>query len=399
MGIEVGTVELLLLVATVVAVLARRLRLPYTVGLVITGAVITANGYKPEIAVTKDLIFSLFLPPLVFEAALVIHWKELKSQLSPLLVLATLGLLISVAVVAGGMTYLAGWAPVSALVFAVLISATDPVSVIALMKEQKVHGRVRLLVESESLFNDGTAAALFAVATAGISGHMPSPGEGLVEFVRIAGGGLAVGALVGAVCLALSGRTQDHMVEIAVTNVGAFGSFLVAEHFHLSGVLATVVVGLMLGNLGSLGALTAQGRDDAETFWEFAGFVANSLIFLLLGSQLVLQDYRGVAGPAAIAIVLVLIGRAIGVYGVSACFGRSKLRIGRSLQHVMVWGGLRGALALALALGLPAATPLRKELIAVTFVVVAFSVLVQGMTVKPLLIRAAKEEASSHPPG
>jgi CPA1 family monovalent cation:H+ antiporter len=148
----------LLLIAGVVAILTRRLRVPYSVGLVFAGIILSLSPFFSDIPFTKDLIFNVFLPPLVFEAAIQIHWKDLRKQFFVILMLATVGVCLSAAVTALGMRYLVGWEWVSALLFGALIAATDPVSVIATFKEAGVHGRLRLLVEAESLFNDGTAA-------------------------------------------------------------------------------------------------------------------------------------------------------------------------------------------------------------------------------------------------
>jgi CPA1 family monovalent cation:H+ antiporter len=305
----------------------------------------------------------------------------------PLVSMATVGVVASSAVVYFGMTGILGWDWRAALMFSTLISATDPVSVIAMLKEAGVGGRFRLLIESVSLFNDGTAAAIFAMALAVVSGHSFSVLEGLASFLRIAGGGLACGAAVGALALFLMGRTEDHLVEITCTVVAAFGAFLFAEHFGFSGVLATLVSGLVLGNLGPLQALTAKGRDDAETFWEFSGFLANSLLFLLMGARLAANSYLPTLAVAAVAVLLVLVGRAVAVYGVMVCFRGCRYRLDTLSQTVLVWGGLRGALALALALGLPADLPMRSEVVTVVFAVVAFSTIVQGTTVPVLLKR------------
>ena len=197
-------------------------------------------------------------------------------------------------------------------------------------------------------------------------------------------GSLVCGAVVAGAVLLLAGATDDHLVEITFTAVAAFGSFLVAEHFHFSGVLATLTTGLILGNIGHL-AIAPKERKAVEEFWEYAAFAANSLIFLLIGMRLANQDYRFVLLPALIAIVLVLVSRALAIYPLSLIFARSSLRISSRHQHVLFWGGLRGALALALALGLPPEIADREAIITVAFAVVAFSIFVQGLTVKPLM--------------
>jgi CPA1 family monovalent cation:H+ antiporter len=386
LGLTVERVGILLLIAAVVAMLARRLHVPYSVGLVFAGIALALSRFVPDVELTKQLVFTLFLPPLIFEAAFQLRWRELRKDLPVILTLATVGVLLSAAATAVGMRYLAHWSWISASMFGVLIAATDPVAVIAMFKDAKVHGRIRLLVEAESLFNDATAAVAFTIALVFASGQsVGAPGITKTLLIMVAGS-LVCGAVVAGLVLLLAGATDDHLVEITFTTVAAFGSFLVAEHFHLSGVLACLTAGLILGNIGHL-AIAPKERAAVEEFWEYAAFVANSLIFLLIGMRLANQDYRFVLLPALIAIVVVIIGRALAIYPLSLLFSRSSLRIKSKHQHILFWGGLRGALALALALGLPTEMPGREAITTVAFAVVAFSIFVQGLTIKPLLRR------------
>lgn len=383
---SIETIGILLLIAAVVAMVARRLRMPYSVGLVFAGIALALMPFSPNIELTKQLVFTAFLPPLIFEAAFQLRWPELRKDLPLILVLATVGVLISAAATAVGMHYLAQWTWINALIFGVLIAATDPVSVIATFKDANVHGRLRLVVEAESLLNDGTAAVLFTIALVFASGQ--SVGfAGVTKMLAIMiAGSLVCGAVVAGLALLLAGATDDHLVEITFTTVAAYGSFLLAEYFHLSGVLAALTAGLVIGNVGHL-AMSASNHKAVEEFWEYAAFVANSLIFLLIGMRLAHQNYGFVVLPALIAILLVTLSRALAIYPLSLLFARSTLRVKSRHQHVLFWGGLRGALALALALGLPAEIPGREAIITVAFAVVAFSILVQGITIKPLLRR------------
>jgi CPA1 family monovalent cation:H+ antiporter len=187
--------------------------------------------------------------------------------------------------------------------------------------------------------------------------------------------------------LLLAGRTQDYLVEFTFTTVAAYGSFLLAEHFHFSGVLASLTAGLLVGNLGPLGAISPRGREAITAYWEYLGFLANSLIFIGIGIHESRQHFTSVLVPAIIAILLVLLGRAVAVYPCCAVFGRSNLRVQGKHQFVLFWGGLRGALALALAVGLPPWVPNREAIISVTFAVVAFSIFAQGLSMTPLLRR------------
>ena len=386
----------LLVVAIFVAIIARRIHLPYTVGLVLTGVILALARIDTGVVLTREIIFDGILPPLLFEAALNIRWSELRQDAIPVLTLAILGVIISALVVAIGTASLLHWPVPSALIFGVLIAATDPVAVIAMFKDTGVKGRFRLLVESESLLNDGVAAVLFALVLgyAQTGGGDSTTAAAIAQtLVLTAGGGTLVGLICGAVAIALAGRAPDNLVETALTVVAAYGSFLLAEQLHLSGVLATVAAGLLMGNFGVLeireqSASPFEGREFVMAFWEFAAFLANSFIFLLIGVTVGGIPFTGL-GPAALSIiiVLVLIGRALTVYPLCLLFGMSRWAIPLSAQHLLWWGGLRGALALALALALPASLALRNEIVIATFGVVAFSVSVQGLTMSPFLRR------------
>jgi monovalent cation:H+ antiporter, CPA1 family len=390
MKISIEYIETLLLISAIVAMYARRLRIPYTVGLILTGVILAVTPFPSDIEITKDLIFSVLLPPLIYEAAIYIKWQELRRDLPVILTLASLGVLLSAAVTALGMHYMAGWPWQSAILFGVLIAATDPVSVIATFKEAGVHGRLRLLVEAESLFNDGAAAVAFTIAlTFAMDGGITMFGT-LQTLVITVIGGLLCGALVAGGVLLLAGRTDDHLVEITLTTVAAYGSFLLAEHFHLSGVLASLVAGLLTGNVGSLGSFSDKGREAVISFWEFIAFAVNSLIFILLGIGGAYQDFSNLLLPITVGVAMMFVGRALAIYPLSALFSRSSLQVSLNHQHILFWGGLRGALALALALGLPPETPNREAITAVAFAIVAFSIFVQGLTMVPLL-RKLKE--------
>lgn len=381
---------LLLLIAAVVAMMTRRLRLPYSVGLVAAGMGLALLPGAPKISLTKDLIFGALLPPLIFEAAFHLRWNRLRRELAVILSLASAGVILSGAVTAIGIHYLAHWQWLSAVVFGALIAATDPVSVLAAFRESRADGRLRLLIEAESLINDGTAAVAFAVAVTFAAGQEITPIAMTVNLFVTASGGLLCGTVVGGAAMFLVGRTEDHLVELTFTTVAAYGSFLIAEQFHLSGVFATITAGLIMGNWGELGRLSEHGREAVQAFWEYAAFVANSLVFLLIGMHETSQNFAAVWWPSVVAVVFVMAGRAVAVYPICLLFDRSDLRVTARHQHALFWGGLRGALALALALGLPAELPGREEVITISFAVVAFSIFVQGLTM-PLLLRAIGE--------
>ena len=395
MKLSIETIEFLLLVAAIVAMLARRFRLPYSVGLVVAGVALSLIPGLPHIQFSTELIFTVLLPPLIFEAALHIHWQDLRRDFFVIIAMASVGVVLSACVTALGLRYIANWEWQSALLFSVLIAATDPVSVIATLKETGAKGRLRFLMEAESLFNDGTAAAAFTIAIAFVSGRNLAPVEIAKTSLLTIGGGTVCGAAVAATTLLLAGRTSDHLIETMLTTAGAYGSFLLAEHFQFSGVLATLTAGLVLGNVGPLGAVSEKGKDAINSFWEYAAFVANSLVFLLIGMNGTKENILLIWRTALAAVLFVMAGRAAAVYLTLLPFARSSSQVSVRHQHVLVWGGLRGALPLALVLGLPATIPRREEMITVTFAVVAFSVFVQGLTVAPLMRRLGELPAQA----
>jgi CPA1 family monovalent cation:H+ antiporter len=378
---------LLLFVSALVAILTRRLHLPYTVGLVLAGMALSFLHVRLQLHLSKDLIFSVFLPPLVFEAALCIRWREFKGDLPVVAVLATFGVLLAAAVTAAGMHYALDWNWGSAIAFGVLIAATDPVSVIATFKEAGVQGRLRLLIESESLLNDGTAAVAFVATLSVLAGEHHNAASIAGALLLSIGGGALTGAVIGFGFMLLAGRTADYLVEITLTTLAAYGSFFVAEHYGFSGVLAALTAGLVVGNYRPHGSISESGRHTLETIWEYIAFIANSLIFILIGAQEAQQHFNGVWFAVLVAIVLVTLGRAVAIYPLCALFARSRFKIANRDQHILFWGGLRGALALALALALPEDLPHHDAMVTITFAVVAFSVFAQGLSITPLLRR------------
>jgi CPA1 family monovalent cation:H+ antiporter len=385
----------LLIAAVIAALVARRLRLPYTVGLVLIGTLLAITHTAGGITLTRDLIFEVILPALLFEAAINIHWRDLARDAVPVLTLALPGTVISAAAVAIGMVFLLGWPPQPAVLFGVLIAATDPVAVIAMFKDNGISGRIRLLTESESLFNDGVAAVLFVVALVWAqphSGTAINAGFVLHTILVSAGGGIFAGAACAGAALAVIGRTSDHLVEGTVTALAAYGPFLLAQHFGCSGVLATISAGLMIGNFGILASddrsrISSAGREFALALWEFIAFIANSIVFLLIGIAVAGIQFGALGAPAlGVSICLVLLARALAVYPLSLCLSHSRFSVSIAEQHILWWGGLRGALGLALALSLPVSLPYHDEILIATFGVVCFSVVLQGLTM-PLLLR------------
>lgn len=398
MGLILSQTVALLVAASLVAIAARRLDLPYTVGLVIAGIILSLSGVGTGLALTHDLIFLLILPPLLFESALTIPWGEVRRDVMPVATLATIGVVLAAMVVTAGMVEFLGWPTRSALIFGVLIAATDPVAVIAMFKSVKTSERSRLMVEAESLLNDGVAAVLFGLVLAWNGTDAPNALLIGKDLALTVGGGIAVGLVSAIGALALAGRTADHLVETVLTAATAYGSFLIAEHFGVSGVLATVTAGFVMGRTGlpwlaktrllSSCIISPRGREFLKPFWEFAAFVANSLIFLLIGLAAPVMRLFGPASlPLAVTVGLVLLSRALSVYGIGLAFRPTRWAVPAATQHILWWGGLRGALGLALALSLPQQLDKHDDIVLMTFGVVIFSIVIQGLSMPALLKR------------
>jgi monovalent cation:H+ antiporter, CPA1 family len=378
---------LLLIVAAAVAVAARRLGAPYTVGLVLVGLALGATSWFGELRLSSDLVFYVFLPILLFEAAFNLEARHLMSEWRRILVLAVPGVLVAFALTAAGMHLAGGVAWSVALLFGALISATDPVSVLALFRHLGVAPRLTTLVDAESLFNDGTAAVVFAVVVAAVVDHRHVTALWVAgDFVWMAAGGLGVGLVAGFAVSALLRAVDDHLIEITLSTIAAYGSFLLAQRLGMSGVVACVAAGIVVGSVGQRRAMSPVTRVTMGTVWEYAAFVANSLIFLLIGLRIDLGGIVAHLGLVLLAFVVVLAARAVAIYG----FGLASRLRGPGLpprwQHVLVWGGLRGTVALALVLSLPAGVAGRQTLEVVTFGVVLLSLVGQGLSM-PWLVR------------
>jgi monovalent cation:H+ antiporter, CPA1 family len=395
-GVSLAPIGVLLLVACLIAMLTRRLGLPYIVGLVVAGFLIALLPNSPDVPLSRELIFNILLPPLVFEAAMQLDWRRFRGELVLTLVLALFGVAIAAGVVALGMHSVAGWSWIGAALFGVLIAATDPVSVIASFRETGCAPRVSMVVESESLLNDGVAAVGFAVLSAVAAGASPSAASIAPAFLWTLGGGVIIGLAVTAAILLIVGRTDDPLVEITLTTIAAYGSFLLAERFHASGIISALCSGLMVGSFGWTRFVSEQGRERLTSAWEYFAFLANSFVFILIGMNVANQPLRELGSVATMAaVLLVLAGRALSIYPLAALFRPSRWRLPAAYQHTLFWGGLRGALALALALTVPVTVPERNQIIVTAFVVVAFSILVQGLTMPWLIKRLRLDENPS----
>jgi CPA1 family monovalent cation:H+ antiporter len=381
---------ILLFLAALVGIVIKRLHMPYTVGLVIVGLALAFFAPLDLLGIgleelrsflSAELILSIFVPPLVFEAAFHINFKELTKNLKIILVLAIPGLILTMFLVGWMVSRTVGIALTDALLFGALIAATDPVAVVALFRTLGVPKQLQILLEGESLFNDGTAIVMYNIMLSVIATGTFSFSQSVVDFLMVAGGGVLVGIIVGWIATRFIGFVNDAMLEITITLVAVYGSYLTAENFHFSGVLAVVAAGLVAGNLSST-RMSPTSKITLLNFWDYLAFLANTLVFLLIGLEIDLALLLDSWQAIFYAIIIVLAARAIVIYGFSRFFKSLNIKI----QHVLYWGGLRGAVSLALVLSLPATLGAERDILqAMTFGVVLFTILIQGVSMEPLV--------------
>ena len=403
----VMVVVALLFLASISAVIAARIKFPFTIGLVVVGVLVAfLADDMPEVAHALDafklepvMIMFLFVPILIFESAFSMDVRVMMKNIVPVLTLAGPGLLISTGII-GGLIWLLTPLPLeSALIFGCLISATDPVAVIALFKEMGAPKRLTMLMEGESVFNDATAIVTFqiilGVVAIGILDFQTITG-GVIDFFVVFFGGLAVGLVIGwLVVQAIPLVGNQPLVHITLTLVSAYGAFIIADHvLATSGIMAVLATGMTIGYYAPT-RHRRQVHEYLKLFWEDAAFVANSLIFLMLGlSEKVFLGHagknpEGLLYPVLIAIAVVLFSRFVVVFSLVPLVNRwgGIPPVSRGYQTVLAWGGLRGAIAIALAISLPSHFPYRWQIIDFTFGVVLFTLIVNGTTMKYVMDR------------
>lgn len=379
-------------VASGVALVARRLKVPYTVALVLAGLTLgTATDFEP-LHLTKELVYAVFLPGLLFEAAFSLEFKKFWANKWAIGALALPGVVAAIALttailvpVANGLHFVDDFTLADGLIFAAVIAATDPIAVVALFKTLGAPKRLAVLVEGESLLNDGTAVVLFTLVLSFAMGREFNAGSATLEFVKVVGMGVVVGGAVGYAVSTVINQVDDPMIEITLTTIAAYGSFVAAEYFHFSGVIATVVAGMLCGNYAARVGMSPSTRVAVGTFWEYLAFAINSLVFLLIGFEVRLEALVAAWKPIVFAYLAVTLGRAVVLAVVGGALHRTKEKLPWSWTAVLTWGGLRGSLSMVLVLGLPAALPHRDLVITMTFGVVILSILLQGLSMGPLL--------------
>jgi len=397
----VETFAVLLAIAAIVALAAQRIKLPYAVALVLVGLAVAIFDPQAGFEISPDIVLAVLLPGLVFEAAYQIDVRELRRSFGWVVVLAAPGVVVSAAIVAIVLNLAAGLPLDVAFVVGAIVSATDPVAVVAIFRRLRSPARLSTLVEAESLFNDGTAIVVFTIALAAIGGGL-APVDGIVAFVATVLISIAIGVVAGLMASFVISRVDDHLIELTISVLLAYGTYLIADRFEESGVIATVVAGVTLGSLGRQFGMSERTRESIDLVWEFIAFVLNALTFLLIGVSVTVTDVGSALPAIAWGVGAVLVGRAVVVYGLLGIPARLlHTRAGaRAIPvpwlHVLFWAGLRGAVAVALALSLPADFPQRGLVQGIVFGIVLFTLVVQGSTAELVVRRSgANAEAAA----
>lgn len=385
------TLLILLALASAVAVLSYRVDMPYAIGLVLAGLALGNVTSFPAPQLTMELLFLVVLPGLLFEGAFSLDFESFWKARYSILTLAVPGLIASTV-----LTAVVLWLAVNqikpesvtlpeALAFGALISATDPISVLSLFRSSRVDARLCMMVEGESLFNDGTAVVIFTIVLGMAGGAQFSWGHATLEFARIAGFAVGVGVAVGVAAGYLTRAIDDPMVEISMTLLSAYGAFIVAQLLGLSGVIACVVAGMLAGTWGARG-MRPSTRNAAMSFWTYSAFLLNSFVFLLIGAQIHLTTLSHYLPEILIGWIAISVSRAIVVYTkffIMRLAGSTDFPL--AWATIIGWGGLRGGLSMVLALALPSSFAHREMILHTTYGVVLTTLLVQGLTLKPLL--------------
>jgi monovalent cation:H+ antiporter, CPA1 family len=378
-------------VACLVGIAAHFSKLSYTIFLVLVG--LTLSILKPfDIQLSKEMILFVFLPPLLFEGSLHMKLEYLRRYAWPIGILSVVGTLVSAGLIALAARALLSFGWESALLLGVILSPTDPVSVLALFKQHGAPKGLQMILEGESVFNDGVGIVLYVILLKALSGEEVTPIGGSLEFLKIVLGGAAVGLAVGYLAHIIISQINDHLTEILISLVCAYGSFVLAETFHFSGVLSTVLAGLLMGNLALRHAMSESTRESLLLTWEVLAFMSNSAVFLLIGLSVNISNLLGSIGLILVAIAFMLLSRIAVIYGlvpISNLLQKPNDKVPLAWMHAAYWGGLRGAIPIALVLGLETQFQAVQNttLSTIVFGVTVFSIVVQGITMQPLMVR------------
>ena len=379
---------ILLLIATSVGLLSRRLGIPYVTGLVLAGLPIT-KILSHRIGLEPSLVLNLFLPILIFEAAINTDISRLRSTFKPIALLAVPGTVFSFAIIAVLLKYGLGMNWISSLFIGTSLANTDTVSIIAVFKQISVPSRLSTIVEGETLFNDAAALVLFNLVLTVYKTGSLTFSEGVRELLFIALGGSVVGLVLGYLSIPIFNRLDDPLSSLLLTVAMSLGIFQVGQFLGVSGAVAVVMAGLIFGNLGLSHATSASERLVLLSFWEYASFGVNTFIFLLIGIEIMPLELWNIL-PAILFVVLTYqLGRVLSVYLLLLWLRWFDRPIPLRWQHVLFFGNIKGSLSMALALSLPLALPGRGQIITLVFGAVFFSLVGQGLSL-PWLVKRLK---------
>jgi Na+:H+ antiporter len=380
-GALANTLELLL-IAAVVGLIAKRIRVHYSIALVVAGVAVSALRMVPVAQLDPEVVLQIFLPILLFEAAIATDAQRLRENLLPVVLLSVPGMLASVAVAGTVLHYglVLDWP--TALLLGSILATTDTIAVIAGFRRVRAPARLSTIVENESLFNDGTALVAFATILGVVHNGRFDFNRGIVDLMWVTAVGLGVGIVLGALAALLMRRTEDHLMEILITVVVAYGASLGAERLHASPILAVVASGIAMREVAWSG-LSATGKVAIRSFWEVAAFGVNSVVFLLVGLQVDFPVLVRAAPAVGLGLLALTLGRAASIYPVLAPLRAGSQRVPLAWQHLLLWGNLKGSLSMALALSLPATLAQHDLLTAVVFGCALVTLTLQGLTLAP----------------
>lgn len=375
----------LLLIATAVALVTQRLRIAYVTGLVLAGLPIT-ELLSRRIGLDPSLVLNLFLPILIFEAAINTDISRLRSTFKPIALLAGPGSIISSAIIAVLVKFGLGLDWIPALLVGVILANTDTVSMIAVFKEIRVPSRLSTIVEGETLFNDAAALISFNLLLVVYATGTITAAQGIKELLVVALGGGLVGGILGYLCLPIFVRLQDPLSSLLLTVALALGTFQIGQFLGVSGAVAVVIAGLVFGNLGLPRSASASDRITLMSFWEYAGFSVNTFIFLLIGIEINPLTLWKALPSILLVIIAYQLGRILSVYLLLAGLRWFDRPIPLLWQHVLVLGNIKGSLSMALAVAIPLTLTGREFIIELVFGAVLFSLVIQGLAL-PWLIK------------